>query len=208
MKRVYIAINGILNFPGGSRNWTGRAVTWLHLHDPDCQAEKVEYFCTILGRALGQPKRERKLFSTLGWYQNHEIHLIGHSNGCAVILQGMQRHPDFPKIEHLHLVSGACEASFMANGLNHHLITNKIGKVSVYVGGEDRAMKFARRHPARWLGYGCLGYAGPLDVAGPVAGLVRVVKQDPWSWYGHSTCWQDENFDQTMRNFLVATPPA
>jgi hypothetical protein len=30
--RVYILINGILNWPGESDGWTDRGVTWLNLH--------------------------------------------------------------------------------------------------------------------------------------------------------------------------------
>ena len=66
-------------------------------------------------------------------------------------------------------------------------------------------MRLARCHPARWLGYGTLGYSGPLDVDTDVKDRVRVVSGDPWQWYGHGECWQDDNFDETMRNFTQGT---
>lgn len=200
-KRIFLYICGIMNLPGASRNWTGRAVTWTHLHS-EARAEKCEYFTGPIGRAFGQRERETKLFRTLEYYQDWDVHLVGHSNGCAVILQGMQRHPYFTPILSLHLVCGACEADFDKNGLNSFLADNRVGHVTVYCAGEDRALRFARFKIAQMIGYGGLGFSGPLNVRADVASKVKVVDRSPWDWYGHSTCFQDDRFDGTMQGFL------
>lgn len=201
MKPLLVAINGILTFPGSSKNWTGKAVTWAHTHNLDFQGEKIEYFCGPIGRAFGQRGRSYKLFRTLSYYAGRRIVLVGHSNGASVICHMMRDYPNFPHVEHLHLVCGACEADFQKNGLNMLIRERKIDRVTVYVAGNDRALRLAHTWLARFLGYGVLGLHGPLQVAAENEASVTVVK---WPVYGHSDCWAENNFDFTMAGFVTA----
>ncbi len=197
---INIYVPGILTFPGDGKNWDGRAVSHtIAGHWPDLAAEKVEYLCGPIDRAFGQKMRAEKLYRTvqqyaLGW----TINLVGHSNGCAVILAMLSDFPAWPDIGHLHLVCGACEASFEKNYLNAWLRTRRVGRASVYVAEDDAALRLAHSLPGRILGYGTLGLHGALDVAPDVAGRVNTVL---WPNYGHSDCWSDSEFEQTMRYF-------
>jgi len=198
MRQAFHLVNGILNFPGCSNNWNGRGVTWLHV-STEAKAEKVEYFCGPIDRAFGQKERALKLNRTLNFYRGWENHIVGHSNGAAVALAMMRDYRKWPDIEHLHLVCGACEADFEKNGLNVWMREGRIGYVTVYVGGKDLALRLAHSWAARLLGYGVMGLHGPLNVAPDVEARVGIVTESPWADYGHSTCWDDWNFDTTMR---------
>lgn len=196
--RVLIYVNGIKNRPGDSRNWNGRAVTWTHLNTPH-HAEKLEYYCSALGRRFWQKERDEKLAKMISFYADAkwEIVLAGHSNGCDVIL-GALGLLDWPRIERLHLVAGACEKDFEVNRLNDALNGNKIGNVTVYVAGKDSAMRVARLWLSRLLGYGDLGLNGPVnaDAALVAAGRIQTVR---WPDLDHSDCWKDYRFDDTMK---------
>ena len=198
MRHVFIFIPGIDTWPGSSRNWDGRAVTWIHTHSED-QAEKVEYFCGPIGRAFGQKDRENKLRRTLNFYRGRDITLVGHSNGAAVILQMMAANTNWPRIQNLHLVCGACEADFNINGLNQLMTQGKVQSVFVYVAEADLALRLAHSWPAKMLGYGVMGLHGPQNVLDSVKRDVGLLS---WPHFGHSDCWQDRNFDRTMQHFI------
>ncbi len=196
-KQVCIYVPGILTWPGDADNWDGRAVTWTHNHT-DRRAEKVEYFCGPIGRAFGQFSRIKKLYRTLDHYRDWEITLVGHSNGAAVILGCLQS--PIPHIANLHLVCGACESNFNKNGINSSLLVKRIGKVFVYIGHKDLALRLAHTIPGKLLGYGTLGLHGPINVAPQLAD--RVGRLD-WNEFGHSTCWHTKQFDRTMAHFVA-----
>lgn len=203
--QVFIFINGIMNLPGEALNWNDRAVTWTHVNRSVnakllMVAEKVEYFCGPIGRAFGQDQRAKKLTRMLGFYLGWDIVLVGHSNGAAVILDALEM-AGWPRIEEVHFVSGACEADFDRNGLNDALSRNRIGKVTVYCGGKDGAMRYARSWFARLLGYGTLGLHGPRNVAASISKAGRVATF-LWRSFGHSTCWNEDHFDATMSYFV------
>lgn len=198
MNTIYIYVNGIMNFPGGSKNWNGRAVTWTHINT-EAKAEKIEYFCGPVGRAFGQKERAEKLAATLSFYKGWKIILIGHSNGTDVILKALAQL-EWPRVEALHLVSAACEADFYKNGLNEAMMKGLVGRVYVYLGGKDMALKAAHSIFGRLLGYGTLGLTGPKNVSAMVKAAVTVTT---WGEYGHSDCFDDKNFDGTMRVIAV-----
>lgn len=200
-RTVYLLVNGINTHPGRSKNWNGRAVTWVHINTPH-KAEKIEYFCGPIGRAFGQKNRVKKLYRTLSYYAGWNIVLVGHSNGCAVILEMLKKYCDFPYIKQIHLVAGACNADFNKNGLNKLLIDKRIGKVNVYVAGKDDMLKLARTWIGKLLGYGDLGYHGPWNLDEQVENKVDVFWKNPWINYDHSTCWENKNFDKTMNYFI------
>jgi len=191
-RTVFIYVNGILTFPGESDNWNGKAVTWTHLRTPH-RAEKVEYYVGPVSRALGQKKRAEKLTKTLRYYEGWEIILAGHSNGCDVILDAL-RAASWPRLQALHLVSGACDADFDRNGLNVAMGGGRIGRVSVWVAGKDGALKLANTSIGRLLGY---GPDGPLGMMGPLHALepVAIVREPA---FGHSDWWAPENLDESL----------
>lgn len=201
-QRVQIYVPGILTMPGDARNWCGRAVTWTHLRT-GFYAEKVEYYSTpLLGRLLFQKQRAQKLLTVLHYYMDKQwdIALIGHSNGCDVILDALKLD-SWPVIKAVHLVAGACEADFKKNGLNDALLRDRVENVFVYVAGEDQAMRYARTWIGKSMGYGTLGLDGYKNVDERVQDRVGELT---WEGFGHSQCWEDNHFDATMTHLVQA----
>lgn len=197
-KSVIIFVNGILTFPGDTRDWNYRAVVWAHLKT-ELHAQAVEYFCGPIGRAFGQRKRAAKIVELLQAYADWDIILVGHSNGCAVILKALASTLVYPHIKAIHLVSGACEADFVRNGLNEAIEDGRVGFVGVYCGGKDLALRLASRWLGRALGYGVLGLHGPRNVSPNARDSVGELT---WPSFGHSDCWLPEHFDRTMKHFF------
>lgn len=190
-RTVFIFVNGILTMPGASDNWNGKAVTWTHLHTP-FRAEKVEYLVRPIGRILGQRKRAEKLAKTLTFYAGWSIVLVGHSNGCDVILDALASL-DWPRIEELHLVSAACEADFNENGLNKYPAA--IGRVCVYVAGKDWALTLAKSQLGRLLGYGALGKTGPVNARRAPEVITRPE-------FGHGDWFTPTHLNDSMWDFV------
>jgi pimeloyl-ACP methyl ester carboxylesterase len=189
---IYIFVNGILTIPAHADNWTGRAVTWVQLNTSH-KAEKVEYFTGIVSRWIGDGARARKLAKTIKFYlaKQWRIVLVGHSNGCDVILDALQLLA-WPHIHGVHLISAACEADFGKNGLN--AAGSRVGHLSIYIAERDWALMLADTLPARLLGYGVLGKDGPKNSTWK-AEPDRVVRRD----FGHGGWFTEKQFDATMR---------
>lgn len=200
-RRINVYVCGILTSPGHSRNWTGRAVTHS-ISQHDIPAEKIEYLTTAFMRVFGQQNRVTKLASTLEWYKDREVVLVGHSNGADVCVRCLRENHGLA-IKDLHLVCGATNSNFTSSGLNRMLQDGTItGRVYVYIAGQDKALALTRTWLARFLGYGTLGLTGPKLVSKEVRERVIEVRSYPWTSYGHSTCWQDERFERTMSYFI------
>jgi hypothetical protein len=197
MKRVTFFIPGILDFPGDHTNWDGRAVTWTQRREI-AFAERMDYLALVLTRWLFHRARVRRLFRMLEFYHGFDISLVSHSNGAHIVVDLFRFSNDIPKVSSIHLVCAACEADFIRNGLNRLLVNGQVERVAVYSAGKDRALALAHTLPGRVLGYGTLGLSGPLNVLPSVLNKVSLVK---WDDYGHSTCWEDSHFDNTMANF-------
>lgn len=202
MRRVIFTVPGIRSIPGDAKNWCGRAVTWLHTKTSEIiTAEKIEYFTAAVLRPFGQRDRSDKLVRTASYYDNAiwRKDVVAHSNGTDVVTDALKQDPAL-RFHTVHLVCAACEADFWKNGLNQCLREGRIRWVRVYVATDDKALKFAASWFAKKiLGYGTLGRRGPCRVAAEVAGRVETVE---WNGYGHSTCWDDEHFDDTMKLFV------
>ena len=198
-RTIYLFVNGIATWPGNFTNWNKRAVTLTHTTTPH-KAEAFEYFCTPLTRPFREDQRAKQFaraireYSRLGW----KIVCVGHSNGAAVILEGLKR-ADWPRVEAIHLVCGACESDFEKNGLNDALYHRRIGEVFVYGGERDWALRLAHTITGKLLGYGTLGLTGPQRVHHEVENRVGELW---WKNYGHSTCWEPAHFKLTMSHFL------
>lgn len=198
-RTVYLFVNGVATWPGNYTNWNKRAVTYANLRAYG-KAEAFEYFCTWLTRPFREDQRAKHFARAIREYSNAgwNIVCVGHSNGCDVILDGLKAC-DWPRVEVLHLVCGACEADFTRNGLNLALAKNRVGKVFVYCAESDWALRCAHTIAGKLLGYGTLGLHGALRVAPSVKDRVGELW---WKHYGHSTCWLPEHFEKTMSHFL------
>ena len=199
MQTVYIFINGIRAFPGDSRGWTDRAVTWTHLNTAH-RAEKFEYFTTATFRRLYLNWWAAELAHLVVRYRraNHKVVLVGHSNGCEVIVRALSKIHD--RVEEVHLISPACDSDFCRTELNCRMHDERLGRICVYRGGSDWAMTCAKitSIPLRLLGlgYGYLGLTGPIGVAQACRDRVEeLVEPD----FGHSTWFNEEAFDRTMQ---------
>lgn len=193
MKRVYIYVNGILTWPGSSKNWNRRAVTHTHLNT-DHRAESLEYLSLpFFGRKLGEKKRSKKLLKKIEFYLHggFEIVLVGHSNGCDVIADSLKVLFS-GAIKEVHLISSAGEADFNKNGINEA----HPDVVSVWIATKDKALKLAKLKPAKWVGYGDMGAVGPKNAREDLE--VKHFKED----FGHSDWFKAEEFDRTMARIL------
>lgn len=197
--RVWIFVNGILNWPGAHDGWTDRAVTWTHCRHAH-RAEKWEYATGALTRRLKQQDRAQKIATMLGYYERagFETVLCGHSNGCDIIarvlaLRGAESWYFQAPVRSIHLISPATDAAAIGDAL----AGGDVGRVFLYGSAQDRALQ-AGAWTRRLFGWARLGY-GTLGLeARPLAGFPNV-----WSFrrddYGHSTWLQnDEHFDATM----------
>lgn len=195
MRQIYIYVTGIMTFPGASNNWVGRAVTFTHLNS-EARAEKIEYLSfPALSRLLGQKNRMKKLARTLTFYQDWDIHLVGHSNGCAVILDAL-RYLNWPRIESIHFFSPACKANCRKNGIRDHQYSQTLKRFIVFLGGRDIPVRIAGSYIGELFGYGTMGTKGPI---GFDPSLTEVRKMSEW---GHSEWWEDTNFPWTMQQVL------
>jgi pimeloyl-ACP methyl ester carboxylesterase len=209
MKRVFIFVNGILSWPSDADGWTDRAVTWTNIRTETAVGEKYEYICGPLTRRLKQQRRAEGLAKMCRYYadcvgqdphhthkQKWQINLVGHSNGCDIILRTLALLPEHLKIESVHLIAAACEADFDTNGLNRMLWNNRLHWVEIYTGGQDYALKFAKLTSALLnpfgLGYGSLGLTGP----GNVNHHRVVTNHEPF--FGHSSWFEPVQFPTTL----------
>lgn len=193
-EQITIYVNGINDVPGSIHSWNGHAVTRTHLQSGLGKAEKVEYLCGPLTRRFWQQDRADRVQLLLRAYHDWPVNLVGHSNGAAVSLLALQNF-GWPKIKHLHLISGACEADFDKNGLNSALRMGQVEKLHVYVAGKDAALQKADSWYGRLLGYGVLGLRGPVNMHPDIADRVHIITEPD---YGHSDWFLDANFDKTM----------
>lgn len=200
MKKIFLFVPGILTIPGESDNWTGRAVTWVHIHTP-YRAEKVEYLSTPMTRQFWQAHRAKKLARTLSFYSPAEWDrvIIGHSNGCDVILDAL-RADGWPPVEALHLIAGACSGDFAKTGLAQAQRDQAVKRVVVYSGGRDAALGLAGTVFGKILGFGTLGSTGPVNHELDTTHLVHEPDYGHGTWFDTSQPVQSRrsNFDMTM----------
>jgi pimeloyl-ACP methyl ester carboxylesterase len=199
MPRVFIYIPGILQRPDGPDDWADAAVAWTQNH-ARALADRYEYCSPALFRSWGQAKRCKELRRLVEMYRGCRINLVGHSNGCELACRMLRECGDI-SVDGLHLIAGACDASFEANGLNAALIDGRVGTVHTYGSPNDEVLnKWARwsRWAAKWigLGYGELGLVGPKEVSP----LAMALTHARWQvGYGHSTWFEPDKIEGTLR---------
>ena len=200
---IYIAVNGIKARPSDDSGWTDRFVTWTHKHGWDLGywAEKYEYWSSALLRRFKQQDRAETLARMLVFYEGWNIRLVAHSNGGDVVLRALQLTD--ARIDEIHLISPACESDPKINGLNRMVGEKRIGKLRIYIAGQDKAMKVAKfsQKAVGWLGlgYGNLGGLDPFD-ARQLYGNDTIVYQEH---FGHSTWFAKGTiFENTMNRII------
>ena len=198
-------INGIQTWPGSPRNWNKKACIWLARHFPDSPVKGLadEYWTTALTSWIQRRQRARAFANALGQFGGIRNVIVAHSNGCTVALDALQMLRWMIHVEALHLVSGACDSNLERNGINSGLRSGALGKCCVYIAGKDQAMRIEDTLAGRSL-FG-LGWDKPLGLAGPKnldplsISKVRMIRKAD---FGHSTWWEKQNFDNTMKFFV------
>jgi pimeloyl-ACP methyl ester carboxylesterase len=177
---IFIFVNGILNMPSDVNGWTDKAEAWIEVNTVH-KATRLEYFSDVLFRRLHQESLVDDLGTICERYDDHKIILVGHSNGCDVIVRLIKRMKHDIK-----------------NGINAALQETTLGKVTVYWSPRDKALKEAKWSTKLFgwlgLGYGYLGLTGPYNVAKNISHKVSSVERD----FDHSQWFTAKNFDETM----------
>ncbi len=203
---ILLTVPGIMQFPYDSRNWSPHTRTWCNQHG--LKSDGADYFCGPLTRCLHQERRVERVKTILQAYPEvqYDRTLMVHSNGDDLLMKALAEL-NWPRVQDLHLFSGAGGSDFDALGLNSALSKGRIQNIFVYVGGRDLPMRIAKY--AGWMvGFGTLGLHGP-DRVWPAFKDKRVrtiVRPD----YGHSTWFTPANFDDTMLAVTqkLLTPPS
>jgi predicted alpha/beta hydrolase family esterase len=202
MITAFIYVPGILSWPGDADGWTDRAVTWTHKH-LKTPSEKFEYFSGVLTRRTRQQWRAEKLARMISFYNPKEfsLNLVGHSNGCDVIIRTMKLI-DRP-VNQIHLISAAADENMDNNRLPYYLSSGKVDHLYMYIAGRDWPLTLAARTAPilkLWgLGYGHLGLLDQSSIETAFSGLPVTIHREPF--YGHSDWFTEENgnFEETMQ---------
>lgn len=197
-KTVFIFVNGIRTFPGDSDNWNGKAVTATLSRGPDCvAAEKVEYYTLAITRGMLQAHRAAKLRKVLSRYPDDSFCrvLVGHSNGCDVIVDALNASMRAEPVDELLLISPAigwdCEKTGLSALLRAGIIRNPL---HLWIGGKDRALRLGGSFLGGLFGYGALGLRGPKP--GSLSPESAIIRTEPE--FGHSTWFEDAHIDDTF----------
>lgn len=199
---IYLFNRGILGWQsifGDWGNWPNQSVSWIH-NQTEAKAQTLTYFTGPILAGLTRPHRAHNQADMMKQYPDWDINVVAHSEGTATDCLALQ-YARWPKIKTLHLVCGACDSDYQRLGLNAALALGRIQRVFVYIGGRDKAMKLEDT----WVGSLCFG----LQTAHTPMGLNGPVNQTPtakerttiikWDDYGHSTCWDGNHFERTMK---------
>jgi pimeloyl-ACP methyl ester carboxylesterase len=206
-KSIAFFVRGIAGNPDDFLEWEQKAAdhTIITCGVP---ARAITYHTDFWSVWMRRRFRAQRFARVLWKYsvRDYRITIVAHSEGTVVALDAM-RFAGWPRVEHVHLICGACDSDFERTGLNHALRSGKIGKVTTYTAGRDWAMRFENLILGR-LFFGLsrrtwsLGLVGPRNVSWLVAGRVVEVTDPPWKHYGHSECFEHDNFERTMRQIF------
>jgi hypothetical protein len=206
-KIVTIFVPGINTLPGSWSDWANRAAVWWNTKT-DEKSDIEVYFTTALTVGILETRRAKNLGLKIKAYlaEDFTVNLVGHSNGTHIICDAL-RLSNWPHVNNVHLACGACDSNFLRSGVDFALTDGKIQQIFCYVAGKDMAMKVENTLLGKFLfqmneSDKPLGLVGPKNVSQSNAGKVHLINKAPWDKYGHSTCWSEQNFNQTMQNFL------
>jgi hypothetical protein len=152
---------------------------------------EVRYYAGPLLRRLSLSRIVRDVVEDATFFleRGYRVRMVGFSNGAEVICRAL-RAMDLKvgwQVDRVALFGAACDASFNDNGLNRALMLHEVREVVVGVSKADSVLsRWARlsRLLFGWLrlGFGTLGYSGPVEVHPAVRRWVVLVSRD----YGHS----------------------
>lgn len=139
-RNVYVFVPGVLSYPGSARNWTDRAVTWIHRRATCEVAEKFEYMALPATRNLLAARRATELAALIDRYPIEDFSLVlaGHSFGCELIrlaLQQSKRPANF-----VHLFAPAVPADPRRHRLKALVVAGKIGFLNLYLSSKDKVL--------------------------------------------------------------------
>lgn len=139
-RNAYIFVPGVLSYPGSARNWTDRAVTWIHKRATCEVAEKFEYMALPASRNVLAARRAAELAALIDRYpiESFSLVLAGHSFGCELIrlaLQQSKRPANF-----VHLFAPAVPTDPRRHRLKALISSGKVGFLHIYVSGRDKVL--------------------------------------------------------------------
>ena len=140
IRNAYIFVPGVLSYPGAARNWTDRAVTWIHKRATCEVAEKFEYLALPATRNLLTARRAAELAALIDNYSIEQFSLVlaGHSYGCELIrlaLQQSRRPANF-----VHLFAPACPAEPRRHRIKALVRDGRVGFLSLYISTRERVL--------------------------------------------------------------------
>jgi pimeloyl-ACP methyl ester carboxylesterase len=211
---VYLVVNGIANLPDNVDGWTDSMI--LGCAALGRYGDKYEYFTSFITRWIRQGNRAKKVARLIDkWQKLGKVPvLVGHSNGCDLIIRALRITPTKGAI--VHLISAAAEPDFEKNGLAAALNDGRVERVYIYMAGKDSALsKYAPASrvacaPLNWairlfnpkyggLGFKSLGTIGPKNYPALKVDITREPN------YGHSTWFTPENFPKTLQAIIGKT---
>lgn len=199
---------GINNQPESWDDWLNRIIPIVNQR-ADWRGQGTFYATTALTVEANEPERVQTFADILKAYPGVEAHAIGHSNGTRVVLDGWKACDPIasrrPKLTTVHLLCGACDADCDANGINAGILGGTLGDVFIYVAKDDMAMRVEDTIVGKTLfdlpeGHVPLGLAGPRNLNPLAASQVHVIE---WPDFGHSTCWDEGHFNDTVTQIIT-----
>lgn len=207
---IVFFVRGIAGNPDDFLEWEQRAADHC-IKTYGVPARAISYHTDFWSVWMKRRYRAQRFAKVLRGYSvlDYRITIVAHSEGTVVALDAM-RLAGWPRVEQVHLVCGACDSDFERNGLNRALRAGQVGRVTCYTAGRDWAMRFENLILGR-LFFGISARTWPLGLVGPrnvssflLPCRVTEVADAPWRHYGHSECFERDNFERTMRQVLGA----
>jgi len=162
-------------------------------------ADSYEYFTDALTIHVWDNKHVEDLERLIESYDVDEVHLVGHSHGCALILGVLNL---IGRIESINLVSAAIDPDCNSTGINDAILAGRLGSATFYCSANDDVLKYIAT-ASQWIplvpDFGNAGYTGPAH------GLPQV-KVHQWPDhppYGHSTAVEPAQYDSTFGLILA-----
>lgn len=208
-KHVYFLIPGIRSDGNDLDAWLNEAENWINLNTNDnIKCKAFPYHCNAVDRFVKQRERAEKLVSWILDYKNKgykHIHLIGHSNGTALIARVLQMNVS---VDTVHLISPAAFEDDYRKAFKN----NVVRKVNIYGSSADRALKLSFTTEwifktinffSRFIGLPKLGY-GSLGLRGPQFALEfpYIVRDFSVNTFDHSTWLDESHLIETLRLIL------
>jgi len=201
--RLFLFLNGVNNDPNSIHQSTDvmhRICQKWHI-----RSDKYEYECTFLDRRVFQWKRVKHVIELVHAYQSDglDVHLVGHSNGSDIICRVIKDKS--VTLGGIHLIAGACDASFKKNNINQAIEDNRLDRVTVFCSDNDQALIKAGWKWIEWLKYiglgyhqgsGCLGKVGPKYRSIKAHKITKVVRDNTLD---HPDWYKGEQLEKTVR---------